>query len=276
MNLLEPVQPVSPAAPYLGGKRILAPLIVERISEVPHTTYVEPFVGMGGIFFRRDRRPEAEVINDRNGEVVNLFRILQRHYAAFMDHLKFQLTSRREFERLTKIAPSTLTDLERAARFLYLQRTAYGGKIVGQSFGVAGERPARFDLNQVGPMLEEIYERLAGVVIENLDWHELVARYDRPQTLFYLDPPYWNSEDDYGAGMFDRSQFMKIADVVRSLQGRAIISLNDVPGVRECFAGMRWETAELPYTIGQATSGVKHVSELIIYSFERPSLPLFA
>lgn len=76
MKPLEPVQPVSPAAPYLGGKRMLAPLITRRIAEVPHTTYVEPFVGMGGIFFRRDRRPEAEVINDRNGEVVNLFRIL--------------------------------------------------------------------------------------------------------------------------------------------------------------------------------------------------------
>jgi len=276
MKPLEHVQPVSPAAPYLGGKRILAPLIVQRIAEVPHTTYVEPFVGMGGIFLRRDRRPEVEVINDRNGEVANLFRILQRHYAAFMDHLKFQLTSRREFERLSRIAPATLTDLERAARFLYLQRIGYGGKIVGQSFGVSDERPSRFDISQVGPMLEEIYERLAGVVIENLDWQELIARYDRPQTLFYLDPPYWDSEDDYGAGMFDRSQFVKIAEVVQSLQGKAIVSLNDVPAVRECFAGMRWETAEPSYSIGQAGAGVKRMSELIIYSFERPSLPLFA
>lgn len=276
MKPLEPVQPVSPAAPYLGGKRMLAPLIAKRIAEVPHTTYVEPFVGMGGIFFRRDRRPEAEVINDRNGEVVNLFRILQRHYSAFMDHLKFQLTSRREFERLSRTSPETLTDLERAARFLYLQRTAYGGKIVGQSFGVAGERPARFDITQVGPMLEEIYERLAGVVIENLDWHEVIARYDRPQALFYLDPPYWNSESDYGKGLFDRSEFAKIAATVRGLQGRAIISINDLPEVRACFEGMRWEEAELPYTIGQATAGVKTVSELIIYSFEPPNLPLFA
>lgn len=128
---LEPVDPVSPPAPYLGGKRALAPIITQRIAEIAHDTYVEPFVGMGGIFFRRDRRPRAEVINDRNGEVINLFRILQRHYAAFMDHLKYQLTSRREFERLKATAPSTLTDLERAARFLYLQRTAYGGKVSG-------------------------------------------------------------------------------------------------------------------------------------------------
>ncbi len=137
-----PVRPVSTPAPYLGGKRALAPKIVERINRVPHKLYVEVFVGMGGVFFKRDNQPPAEVINDKSGEVVNLFRILQRHYVAFMDHLRYQLTSRKEFERLVKTDPTTLTDLERAARFLYLQRTAYGGKVTGQNFGVAPERCA--------------------------------------------------------------------------------------------------------------------------------------
>ena len=152
MNVeLEPVQPVRPPAPYLGGKRSLAATITVKIATIPHDLYVEPFVGMGGIFFRRAVRPKAEVINDRNGEVANLFRILQRHYAAFMDHLKFQLTSRREFERLAKTDPGTLTDLERAARFLYLQKVAYGGKVRGQTFGVSNDRPGRFDVLAMGP-----------------------------------------------------------------------------------------------------------------------------
>ena len=271
---LQPVNPVSPPAPYMGGKRFLAPLIVSHIGEVDHGLYAEPFVGMGGVFFRRDRRPEAEVINDRNGDVVNLFRILQRHYAAFMDHLKFQLTSRREFERLSKTDPSTLTDLERAARFLYLQRTAYGGKVVGQNFGVAPARSAGFDVLQVAPVLEEIFERLSGVTIENLDWAEFIDRYDRPETLFYLDPPYWGSESDYGAA-FDRGQFAAMAGKLRNLKGRAILSLNDVPGVRETFKGLRLEEADLTYTIGQATGGVRDAKELLIYTFERPELPLF-
>ena len=209
---LSPVTPVNPPAPYLGGKRFLAPLICSRIAEVDHALYAEPFVGMGGVFFRRELRPDAEVINDRNGEVVNLFRILQRHYAAFMDHLKFQLTSRREFERLSRTDPSTLTDLERAARFLYLQRTAYGGKVQGQNFGVVPERSARFDLSQVGPILEEIYERLTPVTIENLDWADLIARYDRPDTLFYLDPPYWGCETDYGKAVFAQDDFARLAE----------------------------------------------------------------
>ena len=148
-----PVEPVNPPAPYLGGKRFLASTIIARIGEVDHGLYAEPFVGMGGVFFRRDRRPDAEVINDRNGDVVNLFRILQRHYAAFMDHLKFQLTSRREFERLSRTDPATLTDLERAARFLYLQRTALwrqGSR--PELWGIAGaSRPFRHRPNWAHP-----------------------------------------------------------------------------------------------------------------------------
>lgn len=272
---LSPVTPVSPPAPYLGGKRALAPVITKRISEIDHDTYVEPFVGMGGIFLRRDRRPRSEVINDRNGEVINLFRILQRHYVAFMDHLKYQLTSRREFERLRSTAPSTLTDLERAARFLYLQRAAFGGKVTGQAFGVDPGRPARFDLHAIAPALEEIFERLSGVIIENLDWQELLERYDRPGTLFYMDPPYWDCENDYGRDVFDRSQFALMAERMRSMRGRGIISLNDVPGVRETFAGLRMETVDLAYTIGNASSGSKEVSEVIIYNFDAPELPLF-
>lgn len=63
------------------------------ISTIPQVTYAESFVGMGGVFFRRTAVPKSEVINDRNGEVVHLFRILQRHYPQFMDTLKFQITA---------------------------------------------------------------------------------------------------------------------------------------------------------------------------------------
>ena len=95
---MTPVQPARPVAGYIGGKRALAARIIERIERAPHRTYAEPFVGMGGVFFRRRFQPPAEVINDRNGEVANLFRILQRHYPQFMDTLRFQLSGRRTAE----------------------------------------------------------------------------------------------------------------------------------------------------------------------------------
>lgn len=134
-NLL-PASAAAPPAPYQGGKRNLARRIVARLAEIPHTTYVEPFVGMGGVFLRRPFRARAEVINDVSCDVANLFRVLQRHYVALMDLLRWQVTSRDQFERLRLAVPDTLTDLERAARFLYLQRAAFGGKIEGRTSGL--------------------------------------------------------------------------------------------------------------------------------------------
>ena len=129
------VQPIEPAASYVGGKKILSSRICKIIETVPHKLYAEPFVGMGGVFFRRRLAPKLEVINDRSGDISNFFRILQRHYPQLMDTLKFQVTSRREFERLKAANPETLTDLERAARFIYMEKIAFGG-IVTQ--GVLG------------------------------------------------------------------------------------------------------------------------------------------
>jgi len=142
------IEPVHPPAGYIGGKRRLAKQLVALIDGAPHTTYAEAFVGMGGVFLRRRRQPRAEVINDYSGDVSNLFRILQRHYPQFMDTLRFQVTGRREFERLKASDPATLTDLERAGRFLYLQRTAFGGKVSGRNFGVSPSEGGAFDLNK--------------------------------------------------------------------------------------------------------------------------------
>jgi DNA adenine methylase len=126
---LLPVRPAKPVAGYIGGKRSLSRRLVELIGATPHTLYAEPFVGMGGVFLRRTSRPNTEVINDWSADVATLFRVLQRHYQAFLDMLRFQLTTREGFERLQRTDPTTLTDLERAARFLYLQRLAFGGKV---------------------------------------------------------------------------------------------------------------------------------------------------
>ncbi|WP_457587273.1 DNA adenine methylase [Ensifer canadensis] len=256
------VSPTLPPAAWIGGKRQLASRLVGMISAIPHTTYAEPFVGMGGVFFRRTAAPKSEVINDRNGEVVNLFRILQRHYPQFMDTLKFQITSRREFERLKACDPATLTDLERAARFLYLQKLAFGGKVNGQHFGISLGRSARFNLTRLAPMLEDVHERLAGVILENLDWSQFLDRYDRPGTLFYLDPPYFGSEDDYGKALFGREQFAALAERLARLKGRFLLSINDVPEIRQTFAGFEFNEAELTYTVGSGKATAAR--ELII------------
>lgn len=259
---LDPVRPCAPVAPYLGGKRHLAERIVERISQIPHATYIEPFVGMGGIFLRRAARPKAEVINDVSGDVANLFRILQRHYEALMDMLRWQVTSRAEFARLTAAEPSSLTDLERAARFLYLQRCAFGGKIRSRVFGVSPGAPGRFDVTRLESILDSVHERLAGVVIEQLPYADLIARYDHPAALFYLDPPYWGCEADYGLGVFGRDDFARLAGILAAIRGKFLLSINDVPEIRDIFAGFHLEEVHTVYSVND--TGGTPASELLI------------
>ncbi len=168
MESIQHVRPVKPAAGYLGGKRFLASRLCKLIDREDHDGYAEPFVGMGGIFLRRSTRPKVEVINDINGEVINFFRVLQEHYPYFIDLLRFRVASRNEFERLKGVDPARLTDLQRAARFLYLQRLAFGGKVTGQHFGVDRSQGARFNIAKLEPMLADIHERLTGVTLEQL------------------------------------------------------------------------------------------------------------
>lgn len=260
---LEPVAPVKPVAAYIGGKRNLAKRLVARINAVPHRTYAEVFVGMGGVFFRRDMRPPAEVINDWSEDVSTFFRVVQHHYVPFLEYMRHQVTSRAGFEKLQRQDPATLTDLQRSARFLYLQRLAFGGKVRGRHFGVNPAGPARFDVTKIGPMIEAAHERLAGVVIERLPWSEFIARYDRPGTLFYLDPPYYGCERDYGDGMFDRSEFARMAEQLRGTRGRFLLSLNDHPDVREIFAGFTIEGEEVRYSVGGMDRS-KVVGEVVI------------
>ncbi|MBX9797804.1 DNA adenine methylase [Sphingomonas sp.] len=256
---LQSVSPAKPIAPYLGGKRALAKRLCAMIASVPHDLYAEPFVGMGGVFLGRAARPRHEVINDLSTDVATLFRILQRHYQPFLDTMKWKLSSRSEFNRLLRQDPTTLTDLERSARFLYLQRLAFGGKVTGRGFGVDTSR-SRFNLGTLAPMLDDLHERLQGVTIEALPYDDFIRRYDRQGTLFYLDPPYWGCEEDYGPG-FERADFQRLATRLQGLCGRFIMSVGDRPELRDMFSWAVIQEVELTYHIGMSPTRAR---ELII------------
>lgn len=256
-----------PIAPYLGGKRNLAGRVCRIIDADPHQTYAEPFVGMGGIFLRRRRQVRAEFINDASREIYTLFRILQEHYVAFLDLLKFQITTQANFNRLVAVDPDTLTDLQRAARFLYLQRVAFGGKVSGRTFGLATDRPARFNLSTLEPDLEALHERLSGVTVTQLDFSPFLTRIDREGAFFYLDPPYWGSEGDYGRDSFSRDRFGQMAEQLRGIRGRFLLSINDVPEIREIFGWANLVPVQTTYTVSSASGGTR-ARELLIGNFD--------
>lgn len=253
---------IAPLAPYLGGKFRLSKRIINKIEQIPHKIYAEPFVGMGGIFLRRTQIPKAEIINDINGELVNLYRIVRRYPNTLYKETEFLFASRQEFERLLKTPPETLTDIERAARFLYLQNQAFGGKVTGQAFGVSIDRPARFNFVKMQERIRAVGERLAGVTIERQDFETFIKRYDTKDTLFYLDPPYWGNETDYGKGVFTRADFECLRDCLTDIKGRFILSLNDTPQVKELFKNFTIEQTDVTYSINK--TGCCNRSEVII------------
>lgn len=264
---LENIHPVAPAAGYIGGKRNLAARLVSIIGKVDHSSYAEPFVGMGGIFLRRRARPKAEAINDISGDVATFFRVLQEHYPYFIDMLKWRVTSRVEFDRLNALPSDRLTDLQRAARFLYLQRLAFGGKVKGRGFGVDAANTARFNVSRLEPMLADIHERLAGVVIEQLPYGDFIRRYDRAGALFYLDPPYWGCETDYGQDVFSRADFDQLAEQLDRIRGQFILSINATDGARQTFGRFHIADVATTYSVGAAP---KPVTELIVSNFPLP------
>ena len=265
----EQVKPVEPLASYIGGKKLLAKAIVPIIEKIPHNIYCEPFVGMGGIFFRRTQKPKCEAINDINNELVNMFRMVERFPDYLADMLKFKICSRAEFKRMLDTPPLLLTELERAVRFLYLQKTAFGGKVRSQAFGVDLSR-VRFSSKRVIPQIQALHERLAGVYIECLPYQEFIKRYDRVDTLFYLDPPYWGSEKEYGKDFFSRADFTELAKLLKVIKGKFIMSINDVPEIRAIFKGFYIKEVNTRYTVG-IQSG-KQAAELLISNVDFDTL----
>lgn len=257
----EQVKPIDPIAPYLGGKRLLAKTIVPIIEKVPHNIYCEPFLGMGGIFFRRTKKPKCEAINDINSEIVNMFRMIERFPDYLVDMLKFKICSRAEFKRMLATPPLLLTELERAIRFLYLQKTAFGGKIRSQAFGVSLDR-VRFCSERVIPQIHALHNRLSHAYIECLPYAEFINRYDRPDTLFYLDPPYWNCEKDYGKGIFSKADFDELAKLLKGIKGKFIMSINDVPEIRQIFKAFYIKEVQTLYTTGLQSG--KKANELLV------------
>lgn len=256
-----------PIIPWLGGKRRLADKILRRFP--PHQCYVEPFAGGAALFFLRSTPAQVEVLNDINGDLVNLYRVVQHHLEEFVRQFKWALTSRQVFSWLKETRPETLTDIQRAARFYYLQHNAFGGKVSGQTFGTATTAPPGLNLLRLEESLSAAHLRLAGAFIEHLAWEECIRRYDRPHTLFYLDPPYWQTEG-YGVP-FPFEEYERMAEVMRSMQGRALVSLNDHPDIRRVFEGFHIESAEITYTV--ARDARKTSGEVLIFGWDVEAEP---
>lgn len=234
----------SPIA-YLGGKSRLAKHIVPRIP-ANHVCYCEPFCGAAWILFKK-QPSRHEVINDLDAELVNFWRIVQNHLQPFLDYFKYAVISRKLFDLENHRDPSTLTDLQRAVRYYYLQRLGFGGRPTARTFGTAATGPANFNLLTLEESLLEVHWRLARVTIEHLDAISCIQRYDRPSTFFYVDPPYYRLTQAY-AHQFEDADFVRLRDTLKAISGRFILSINDAPEIRSLFGSFHQVKVSTTYS----------------------------
>jgi DNA adenine methylase len=211
----------------------------------------------------------VEVLNDLDFDIVNFFRVCQWHYEELIRYLRFCLASRRLHELHVKSDPATLTDIQRAGRFYYLQKNSFGGLIVRQKFHYGVTHPSNYNPERIPDAIEHAHHRLARVQVESLPYEQVLEKYDRPTTLFYFDPPYW--ERKLYKFNFTESQFVDMEQRLRGLKGKFILSLDDRAEVRNLFARFHMQTVDLAYTAKRHTR-VRH-RELLIMNFEPEGTP---
>jgi DNA adenine methylase len=245
---------------YVGGKNRLAHQIIALIPK--HKTYVEPFGGGAQVLFRKSPS-DSEVLNDIDGELVNFYRVCQAHHEELLRQLRFTLLSRSWYEKLQSTQPNTLTDIQRAARYFFLQKSSFGGMVARQNFAIHITKRPSFTPKRIPEIINAAYERLQTVQIECRPFEQIIQKYDRAETFFYLDPPY------YGIKLyhynFSGDDFRRLASCLTGLKGKFLLSINDHPEIRKLFSNYRIEEVKLFYSL-QRHAGNRY-SELFIRNY---------
>lgn len=238
--------------PWIGGKSQLAKRIISEFPE-KFERYIEVFGGGASVLFAADKHAPMEVYNDANGQLVNLFRCIKYHREELQREIRYYLNSREMFLYCRdRLDCSGFTDIQRAAMYYLCIKVSFGASV--DSFGCApkGLDTARF---------EEVEKRLERVLIEHKDFEELIKQYDRPNALFYCDPPYHTTEKHYSE-RFTEADHYRLNTVLTALKGHFILSYNDDDFVRELYKGFKIVSVERQNNLSKGS-----FKEVIIKNF---------
>ncbi len=284
---------MKPFVPWMGGKTLLAPDIIQRFP-AEYEKYIEVFGGGASVLFAK--LPESfEVYNDFNSDLVNLFQVVKDKPLAFLDALMvFPLNSRQEFMELLDIIKGKIPkpdfteeelqlaekvldqesylevkeilheraenrDVQRAVDFFKLIRLSYGSQ--GRSFAC---KPV--NLKNIQQTISRCSQRLCGVIIENKDFEDLIKQYDRPESFFYLDPPYYKAERRYAVKF--KKDHERLRDTLKNVKGKWLLSYNDCPEIRELYKDYHIvELKRTLYLVNRYKTDVEY-GELLISNYE--------
>ncbi len=253
---------------WVGGKKALRDEILARFPR-NYKRYIEVFGGAGWVLFHKPPGNDFEVFNDFNGNLVNLYRCVREQPEALRNELRYMLNSRMDFEYMKGMLHSraVLPDVRRAAYYYALIRYSYAA---GTS--TFGSQPHAMWNNF--PLIESAAGRLQKVVIENKDCVKLIRQYDRPESFFYCDPPYYNADQYYEAVSSDGFDHAGLADALLGIKGKFLLSYNDCPEIRALYdrPGIVVEGISRLSNIAQRYENGKQYPELLISNYDTTEL----
>ncbi|MEW8973490.1 MAG: DNA adenine methylase [Tissierellaceae bacterium] len=251
---------LKPPISRVGGKSKLRKTIIEMILK-EHTCYVELFFGAGWVYFGKEPS-KVEVINDIDKELINLFKMIKYHTPEIERILQYEFSGRDMFEEYKNYTLEYLTEINRAVRFLYLITQSFAAK--GQNYGYGttkGPSQQIFYKN----LLMDLRERLRNTYVENLSFEKVIDKYDRSNTFFFADPPYFETtgyQDKFG-----KEEHILLRDRLSSLKGKFLLTINDHKEVRQWYKDFNRKEVEVGYSVGKEKSSRRKYKELIITNY---------
>ena len=246
---------------WIGGKRLLRNEILLRFPKEDIGRYIEVCGGAGWVMFAKPKTPkQLEVFNDADGDLINLYRCVKYHCNALQEELDWILSSREQFyDFAEQLHTRGLTDIQRAARYFYLIKISFGSD--RNTFATASK-----SIDNAKEYLAQVQKRLKGVVIEHRDCVDLIKIYDRPNALFYIDPPYVGTEKYY-EGSFGLEDHKRLANTLRCVKGRFVLSYGDDPLIWELYDGYNIERISRNNTLAAHSTNTEPFKEVIVTNF---------
>ena len=209
---------------YMGGKHYLAKTIVKLMPT--HKRYIEPFVGSGKILFTKEPS-EIEVINDADKKIANLFYCVAFYFDEFWDKAKWLLHSREMLtvfrRKMQTSEPTQFGDVEHAVITYYVLVSSFSGKVGGSlRYAIEESEAKKFITNKI-LNLRAIRKRLKNVIIECKDFEDIINTWDKPDTFFYCDPPYFGTEHYYAVS-FTKTDHERLLTLLKQTKGKWILS----------------------------------------------------
>ncbi len=252
---------------WVGGKHRLRKHIIPLFHE--HKCYVEVFGGSGTVLFGKEPS-KTEVYNDKFDLLVNLFKVFKEKPNEFLKEIDLIPVSRTIYNQFKEDYKriDDFSDVEKAVRTYYLIKAGFGASLPdmgGSGFGIKARDPSELRLNKVDCIVRNTYERIKKVYIENLDYQDLIKRYDKDFTLFYCDPPYIDSRE-YTI-KFNHEDHRKLSNILHNIKGKFILSINHHELAYELYGDMYILEVDHNYSMRKTLHNTD-CKELIIANYD--------